>query len=138
MPIFEKNTRESRRDLRRDYLTDKQYKQSTNTIRAWIKRAPTPTQEYNRTIFYNTFLILANSMLRTGELKQLTWGDLEEATNLTKEQRTRTHIIRVRKETSKVGKTRPVFSDTKKYFGRIREALGIKKVPKLAKRFAKK
>ena len=129
MPTFEKNTRESRRDLRRDYLTDKQYKQSTNTIRAWIQRAPTPTQEYNRTIFYNTFLILANSMLRTGELKQLTWGDLEEATNLTKEQRTRTHIIRVRKETSKVGKTRPVFSDTKKYFGRIREALGIKKVP---------
>ena len=130
IPTFEKNTRESRRDLRRDYLSGKQYTQSHNTIRAWVERAPTPTQEYNRKIFYNTFLILANSMLRPGELKQLTWGDLEEATNLDKEQKQRTHIIRVRAETSKVGKTRPVFSDTKLYFGRIREALGIKKVPK--------
>ena len=130
VPIFEKNTRESMRDLRRDYLSSKQYKSSLNTLRAWTKRAPTPTQQYNRTVFYNTFLILANSMLRPGELKQLTWGDLEEATSLDKEQQKYTHIIRVRKETTKVGKARPVFSDTKEYFGRIREALNIKRVPK--------
>jgi len=130
MPIFEKNTREKLKEISRDYLTSTQYTQSHNTLRALIERAPTPTQKYNRTVFYNTFLILANSMLRPGELKQLTWGDLEEATNLDKGQQEITHIIRVRKETSKIGESRPVFSDTKKYFGRIREALGIKKVPK--------
>ncbi len=129
MPIFEKNTRESMRELRRDYLSSTQYQQSHNTLRSWVKRAPTPTQEYNRTIFYNTFLILGNSMLRPGELQQLRWGDLEEATDLTKEQRKTTHIIRVRKETSKVGTARPVFSDTKEYFGRIRTALGQVRVP---------
>ena len=130
LPVFEKNTREKRRNLRRDYLNAIQYNQCLPTLRAWVKRGPTPTQIYNRTIFYNTFLILTNSMLRPGELKQLTWGDLEEADRLSKEQQRRAHIIRVRAETSKVGESRPVFSYTKDYFTRIREALGIAKQPK--------
>ena len=129
-PIFAKNTREKRRVLRRDCLTALQYNQCRPTLRAWVKRGPTPTQIYNRTIFYNTFLILTNSMLRPGELNKLTWGDLEEASALSKEQQKRAHIIRVRAETSKVGESRPVFSYTKEYFGRIREALGIAKQPK--------
>jgi len=70
---------------------------------------------------------MSNSALRKGELKGLTWGDLEPNTNLDKEDQKIGHLIRVRAEVSKVGEPRTVESPTVEYFDRLKTLQGIKK-----------
>ena len=73
---------------------------------------------------------MTNSLMRVGTLRNLVWGDLEVATNLTKEEQKVGHLIRVREEANKKGEKRTIQSPTVEYFNRIRELSGIPKVPK--------
>ena len=131
VPTFKKVERESLRVNRRDYLNNKQYQQTLNTVRAWSKKTDiTEIQQYNRVLLYNAIIIMSNSLLRIGELKQLAWADLEPATQLTKTDQKSAHIIKVRKENTKVGEPRSLVSPTVKYFDLIRELRGIKKAPR--------
>ena len=85
VPTFKKVERESLRVNRRDYLNNKQYQQTLNTVRAWSKKTDiTEIQHYNRVLLYNAIIIMSNSLLRIGELRKLAWADLEPATQLTK------------------------------------------------------
>ena len=72
---------------------------------------------------YNAILVMANSCLRVGELRALKWGDLDENSNLSKEDQKVGHLIRIRKEATKTGEPRTVQSPTKKYFDEIRKSL---------------
>ena len=130
VPIFEKVTRESLRDNRRDYLNLREYTSTINSLRAWVKRALTPTQTYNRQMLYHVVLISANACLRPGEVKNMTWKDVEIHDQLSKEERKRHHLIRIRKEMTKTGYSRTVQSPTVEYFDRVRELSGIKRAPK--------
>ena len=131
VPEFRKVIRERKQDNRRDYLTVRQYQQTTNTIRAWSNsKTCTDIQRYNRQVLYNSILIMTNSMLRVGTLRNLVWSDLDVAENIPKEEQARHHIIRVRKEACKTGVARTVMTPTVEYFDRIRKLRGIPKQPK--------
>ena len=131
VPEFKKVVRERRKDSRRDYLNQREYKAMMPTLYSWAKsKTATPSQTYNRHVLINCILIMTNSLLRKGTLRNLVWGDLEEADNLTKEEQKIGHLIRVRKEAVKVGTSRTVLSPTVEHFNRIRELSGIPKVPK--------
>ena len=131
VPEFKRVVREKREDIRRDFLNYKQYKQTNNTLTAWAKsKTATPSQTYNRQILRNSIFIMTNSLLRVGTLRNLEWRDLDVAENLDDDQQKVGHIIRVRKEATKVGTSRIVISPTVEYFNRIRELAGIPKAPK--------
>ena len=130
-PEFQQVIRERKQDNRRDYLTIKEYKQTTNTIRAWSNsKVATESQLYNRRVLYNSILIMTNSLLRVGTLRNLLWSDLDVADNIPKDEQDRHHIIRVRKEACKVGVSRTVLTPTVQYFNNIRELSGIPKKPR--------
>ncbi len=130
-PTFRKTGRESLSDNRRDYLNLRQYQQTINRVRAWSNsKTCTPTQSYNRHILYEAILVMSNSCLRIGELKGLVWRDLEVNHNLPKEEQRYTHIIKVRKETCKTGRSRSVQTPTVERFNKIREYAGIPRKPK--------
>tara|TARA_B000000557_G_C20812383_1_gene460885 strand:- start:2528 stop:3934 length:1407 start_codon:yes stop_codon:yes gene_type:complete len=131
VPEFRKIVRESKKDNRRDYLTIREYNQTRNTIGAWARsKTATPSQQYNRQVLYNSILIMTNSLLRVGTLRNLVWSDLDVAENIPKDEQKRHHLIRVRKEACKVGTKRTVLSPTVEYFDRIRKLAGIPKKPK--------
>ena len=131
VPEFRKVIRESKKINRRDYLTARQYQQTYTSIRAWSNsKTATETQLYNRKVLYNSILIMTNSLLRVGTLRNLVWNDLDVAENIPKEEQDRYHIIRVRREACKTGEPRVVMSPTVEYFDRIRELAGIPKQPK--------
>jgi len=131
VPDFARVIRERRTDNRRDYLTIKQYQQTLNSVRSWSQSVTaTVHQTYNRQVLYNSILIMTNSLLRVGTLRNLKWRDLDVAENIPKDEQERHHIIRVRKESCKVGTSRVVLSPTVVYFNRIRELAGIPKKPK--------
>ena len=131
VPEFRKVIRESKKINRRDYLTARQYQQSYTSIRAWSNsKTCTETQRYNRKVLYNAILIMTNSLLRVGTLRNLVWNDLDVAENIPKEEQDHYHIIRVRREACKTGEPRVVLSPTVEYFDRIRELAGIPKQPK--------
>tara|TARA_B100000683_G_C12486134_1_gene553124 strand:+ start:181 stop:1581 length:1401 start_codon:yes stop_codon:yes gene_type:complete len=131
VPEFRKIVRERKTDNRRDYLTAREYKQTLNTVLAWSKsKVATKSQLYNRQVLYNSIIIMTNSLLRVGTLRNLVWRDLDVAENVPKDEQHRFHLIRVRKEATKVGTRRTLISPTVEYFSRIRELAGIPKKPK--------
>ena len=131
VPSFKKVERESLRVNRRDYLNARQYAQTLNTVRAWSRRTDvTDIQSYNRKVLYEAIKIMSNSLVRIGELRQLRWSDLEPASQLSKEDQKNAHIIRIRKEITKVGEPRTLVSPTVDAFNTIRELRGIPKQPR--------
>ena len=130
-PTFHKLTRESSRTNRRDFLNERQYKQTINTVRAWSNSASvTASQSYNRKLLYQAILIMSNSCLRIGELRKLKWHDLTTNDNLSKEDQKVGHLINVRAEGTKVGTQRVVQTPTVQRFNEIRALSGIPKKPK--------
>ena len=130
-PEFKTVHRESLRVNRRDYLNGRQYSQTLNTIRSWSRKTDTTDiQSYNRKVIYEAIKIMSNSLLRIGELRQLRWSDLETATQLSKKDQKHAHIIRVRKEVTKVGEPRTILSPTVDAFNVIRELRGIPVQPR--------
>ena len=129
LPEFRRIQRESMRNNRRDYLNVREYSQTLNTLRKWRDASNiTPTNSFNRKLAYFSILVMSNSLLRIGELRGLRWMDLEENSNLSKEDRKIGHLIKVRKEITKTGQPRTVQSATVKWFNAIRELTGIPKV----------
>ncbi len=127
-PTWDKVARESRRVNRRDFLNPRQYMQTINTVRKWANsQSITENQRWNRQMVYQSILIMSNACLRKGELKGLKWSDLEPNPNLSKKDQTRGHLIRIRKENTKVGEPRTVQSPTFERINTIRELYGISK-----------
>mgnify|MGYP001293719301 CR=1 FL=1 len=127
-PEFDVVKRENLREMRRDYLNIREYQQTLNTLRKWKNQTSlTKTQKHNRCLVYESLIIMANSCMRIGELKGLRWSDLEPNPNLAPEDQDIGHLIKVRKETSKVGMARTVQSPCKKRFDEIRSIHGLLK-----------
>lgn len=130
-PTFHKITRESPRTNRRDFLNERQYKQTINSVRAWSNSAScTKSQTYNRRVLYQAILIMSNSCMRIGELRGLKWYDLIPNDNLSKEDQQIGHLINIRAEITKVGTPRVVQAPTVQRFNELRALSGIPKKPK--------
>jgi integrase len=108
--------------LRRSTYTDDEYRRIT---RALISYTSTKTakaeflsdeERFTRQLVRHFFLIGANTMMRFGELYQLTWGNVE--TYSAEEQRLVT--INVLAETSKVRQSRVIKVRGGKHFDRLR------------------
>ena len=61
---------------RRPTFTLDEYRTIIRKLRHWVKEAEGKAHWRDRYVFHQVFLILANSGLRVGELRKLTWGDL--------------------------------------------------------------
>ena len=121
-PTFAKIQSESLRNLRRDYLNPRQYQQTLNTIRSWSNsKSATPSQLHNRRMIYQSMMVMANGCLRIGELKGLRWSDIENNSNLSKEEQKIGHLIRIRAENTKTGESRTVQSPTVSRFEEIKK-----------------
>ena len=122
---FQKFKRERlQNDVRRDTFTEEEYKKFYTSMRTYCskKECKTEKEYYNREILRNYTLILSNTGMRTGELDQLKWEDLlDYRETIFHGQVSEIVKIRVRKETSKVRKTRDLFCRESKYFHRISE-----------------
>ena len=129
VPLFAKVQRESLKVNRRDFLNEREYKQTLNTIRSWANSAKcTPSQSYNRKMLYQAILIMTNACLRPGELRGLKWVDIEPNTNLDKEDQKIGHLIRIREDNTKVGEPRTVQTPTTKRFDEVRKLQNLPKV----------
>ena len=124
---------EASEELRRDYLTLAEWKRMVPTLNAYRKdKSVTSRQSYNRNVLYYAMVVMINSGLRKGELKQLKWSDLERNPVLKGEDADRHHIICIRGATTKTGKSRRVNSPTQEYFNKLRE---ISHIPKTGRHF---
>ena len=140
VPPIQSMKSEAPEDLRRDYLTLSEWKSMLPTLNAYRKekidkttgRAVTLRMQYNRNVVYCAIVIMINSAMRIGELKQLKWSDLEHNPHLKGEDRQIHHLINIRGETTKTGKPRRVNSPTQVWFDRLRVLSGI---PKAGKNF---
>lgn len=61
---------------RRPTFTLSEYRKLTVKMRKWVRDSEGKAHWRDRYVFQQVFLILANTGLRVGELRRLTWGDL--------------------------------------------------------------
>ena len=133
VPPMQSMKTEAPEELRRDYLTLAEWKSMLPTLNAYRKdKSTTPRMIYNRNVIYCAIVIMINSAIRKGELKQLKWGDLDHNPHLEGEDKKIHHLINIRGETTKTGKPRRVNSPTQVWFDRLRVLSGI---PKAGKHF---
>ena len=133
VPPIKSMKTEAPEDLRRDYLTLAEWKSMLPTLNAYRKdKTTTSRMIYNRNVVYCGIVIMINSAIRIGELKQLKWSDIEHNPHLKGEDRQIHHLINIRGETTKTGKPRRVNSPTQVWFDRLRVLSGI---PKAGKNF---
>ena len=121
---------EAPEDLRRDYMTLEEWKRTIPTLVAWKKdKDATARQLYNRRVLYCAILVMINSSLRKGELKQLKWKDIVHNPQLSKDDPNKDvhHLINIRAETTKTGKPRVVNTPTQEWFEELRKICGIEK-----------
>jgi len=111
-------------NVRRDTFSEIEWEKLYKGMRTYCSKKNCVDEEefYNRQIFRNYILALANTGMRTGELEQLKWGDIidyriedrygdpQEIVN-----------IQVRSETSKVQKNRRLFCRDSNCFRRVEE-----------------
>ena len=127
-PEFAKIKSESLRNLRRDYLSPRQYIQTVNTVRAWSKsKSATPSQLHNRQLMYLAILLMSNSCIRIGELRKLKWFHLEPLESVSKEEQEIGHLIKLTRDITKPGEDRTTQSPTVKYIHQIRKLYGLPK-----------
>lgn len=115
--ISKKNKTEE--DVKRSSFTDKEIRDITVQIPEYIKEAKKDmTNLANRSkVLAGYYLLIASiSGLRTGEQKQLKWKDIRFEEVKKNGVKIEVVNIRVRKETSKVRKTRDFFVRDKEYF----------------------
>ncbi len=131
VPPMQSMKTEAPEELRRDYLTLAEWKSMLPTLNAYRKdKNTTPRMIYNRNVIYCAIVIMINSAIRKGELKQLKWGDLDHNPHLEGEDKAIHHLINIRGETTKTGKPRRVNSPTQAWFDRLRVLSGIPKAGK--------
>ena len=114
---------------RRDTFTLEEWDALVRFNRSYIakKNCSDPVERNERALMRDFVLIGANTGMRVGELRQLTWADIEkiwierdEANN------TITLVqINIRAETSKVRTSRSIITRGGEYFNRIRQRLDV-------------
>lgn len=109
----------------RDTFTTKEYTGLTNYFKRYCskKACESPVELREREIIRNYILILSNTGLRVGELKQLTWDDIKSFEVAKTEDGYEITLVRlvVRAETSKVRSTREITVRGGEYFKRIKK-----------------
>lgn len=109
----------------RDTFTQDEYKKLTNYFKTFcvLKSCASKLELRERNIIRNYILILANTGLRVGELKQLKWSDIKGYELAKSEDGYETTLVRliVRGETSKVRATREITVRGGEYFKRLKE-----------------
>ena len=112
---------------KRDTFTDKEYENLCRFMRNWtsVKQCKDRKKRLERLMVRDFILISANTGLRVGEARQLTWNDIErfeehlidEAT----EEKQLLVKLKVRWETSKIRTAREFLSRGGEYFVRLKE-----------------
>jgi integrase len=109
----------------RDTFTPNEYKKLTNYFKTFcsLKNCGSKLELRERNIIRNYILILANTGLRVGELKQLRWNDIKEFELATAEDGYEINLVRlvIRGETSKVRATREITVRGGEYLKRLKE-----------------
>lgn len=109
-------------ELRRATYTDAEYKRVTKALRLYTSKKLATAQRLDATdvfirqVIRHYFLIGANTMMRVGELKQLTWNNVETFNS----EGQRLARITVRAETSKVRKSRVIVVRGGEHFDRLK------------------
>jgi integrase len=116
----------SRGDIgRRDTFTDKEYADLYTYMRTYTskKACEDPDELIERQKIRNYILILANTCLRTGELRQMTWNDVEGFESVIDDAGNQETLVRlkVRAETSKVRWNRTITVRGGRYIERLKE-----------------
>ena len=110
---------------RRDTFTPAEYKKITEYFKTWCsgKECKDEKEKYYRETIRDFFLILSNTGMRFGELKQLTWEDIKgmEDTKDDRGWKIKLVQIHIRPETSKHRQTRYITSRGGEYFDRVRK-----------------
>ena len=119
-----KISKEMKKQMRRDTFTPEEYKRVTRYLRSWVskKECPDPDDRLIRQFIRDYFLLLSNTCMRVGELKQLKWGDitkLEKGVNTGGIEVTLVSI-NIRAETSKTRASRSIVTRGGEYFKRVR------------------
>ena len=65
---------------RRPTFSKQEYTTLTRKLRSWVKEAEGKSYFITRKIFHQYFLVLANTGMRIGELRNVTWNDLPKKT----------------------------------------------------------
>lgn len=113
--------------VRRATFTNEEYRQLYETLRSYCALANNkktdPKLFLIKQIVREYILIAANSGLRTGELRQLRWNDVEHVGKADKKGEKDLHVIqiRVRAETSKVRHSRILMCRGGEYFDRLKK-----------------
>ncbi len=109
-------------DIRRSTFTDDEYQLCYTDLKSYTSKAQIKKDRLDddkafvRHLFRAYFLIAANTMMRTGELFGLKWGDVETYDS----DGERLARVTVRAETSKVRKTRTFVCRRGTYFDRLK------------------
>ncbi len=110
---------------RRGTFTLEQYDELVRYMRSYVskKECPDESERNERLMIRDYILISSNTLLRVGEARQLTWGDIEKVDVVydDNEKPTKLVYLNVRSETSKVRTKRRVVSRGGEYFERLRE-----------------
>ncbi len=112
---------------KRDTFKDKEYEKLYKFMRKYVseKECPDDMQRLERLMIQDYVLISANTGLRVGEIKQLTWNDVlgyeEHITNEKTEETQLLVELQIRWQTSKVRKDRTFFARGGEYFQRLKE-----------------
>ena len=119
-----KITSQMKKDMRRDTFSLDEMRRITRYFRTWVskKECPDPVERVNRMFVRDFFLILTNTCMRTGELKQLRWSDVKKLEPAKNEGGLDVQLITlvIRPETTKTRNERTIVSRGGEYFKRVR------------------
>jgi integrase len=119
-----KITSQMKKDMRRDTFSLDEMRRITRYFRTWVskKECPDPVERVNRMFVRDFFLILTNTCMRTGELKQLRWSDVKKLEPAKNERGLDVQLITlvIRPETTKTRNERMIVSRGGEYFKRVR------------------
>jgi len=110
---------------KRGTFTLEQYDDLVRFMRSYVskKECKGESQRLERLMIRDFVLLASNTLLRVGEARQLTWGDIDkiETQYDSNEKSTKLVYLNVRSETSKVRASRKVISRGGEYFERLKE-----------------
>ena len=111
--------------MRRDNFTLEEYRRLTRYLVEYTKEAncSDKIELYERQLSRELILVLANTMMRVGELIQLKWGDIKEIKKTFDTNGTEMHLatIMIRGQTSKVRKDRRIIVRGGDYLLRLKQ-----------------
>ena len=110
---------------KRGTFTGQQYEDLVRYMRSYVskKQCPDEVERKERLLIRDYILISSNTLLRVGEARQLTWGDIEKIDLVFDENEKPKKLVylKVRSETSKVRTNRKVVCRGGEYFERLKD-----------------